>query len=176
MHGRDDLHKDLAWLRAFTPATRGAARDLPSLSGERLLVVCHLDVKTIPYFEALVEKGADVWAHAANPATTRDAVSDHLGSMGVHTRAQKDDQPERHAAHLESAVAAGPTLLSEMGADATVATEGRLPSVRGGIEATGTGIKRLAVLDLRYPADQGRQCLARKHGRIVRGIHAYCAS
>jgi adenosylhomocysteinase len=119
--------------------------------GERLLVVCHLDVKTVPYFEALVEKGAEVWAHAANPATTRDAVADHLGSMGVHARARKGDPPERHAAHLESAVAAGPTLLSEMGADATVATRGRLQGVRGGIEATGTGIKRLAGLDLRYP-------------------------
>ena len=69
--------------------------------GERLLVVCHLDVKTVPYFEALVEKGAEVWAHAANPATTRDAVAEHLGSMGVHNRARKDDPPELHAAHLE---------------------------------------------------------------------------
>jgi adenosylhomocysteinase len=121
------------------------------MSGERLLIVCHLDVKTVPYFEALVEKGAEVWAHAANTATTRDAVADHLGSMGVHARARKGDPPERHAAHLERAVAAGPTLLSEMGADATASTKGHLPSVRGGIEATGTGIKRLAGLDLRYP-------------------------
>ena len=71
--------------------------------------------------------------------------------MGVHVRARKGDPPERYAAHLERAVAAGPTLLSEMGAEATASTEGRLPSVRGGIEATGTGIKRLAGLDLRYP-------------------------
>ena len=119
--------------------------------GERLLVVCHLDVKTVPYFEALVEKGAEVWAHAANPATTRDAVAEHLGSIGVYNRARKDDPPELHAAHLERAVAAGPTLLSEMGADATAATRGQLRSVRGGLEATGTGVKRLAGLDLRYP-------------------------
>jgi len=38
-----------------------------------------------------------------------------------------------------------------MGADATVATGGRLEGVRGGLEATGTGIKRLSSLDLAYP-------------------------
>jgi adenosylhomocysteinase len=38
-----------------------------------------------------------------------------------------------------------------MGADATVATGGRLQGVRGGLEATGTGIKRLSSLDLAYP-------------------------
>jgi adenosylhomocysteinase len=38
-----------------------------------------------------------------------------------------------------------------MGADATVATAGRLESVRGGLEATGTGIERLSGIDLAYP-------------------------
>ena len=151
MHGHDDFRKDLAWLGAFTPATREAARALPSLGGERLLVVCHLDLKMVPYFEALVEAGAGVRAHAANPATTRDAVAAYLGSIGVDAPARRDDPPERHAAHLRAAIAAGPTLLSEMGADATAATGGRLGGVRGGLEATGTGIKRLSGLDLGYP-------------------------
>jgi adenosylhomocysteinase len=38
-----------------------------------------------------------------------------------------------------------------MGADATAATAGRLERVRGGLEATGMGIKRLAGLDLADP-------------------------
>ncbi len=152
MRGRDDdLERDLDWLRTFAPATREAARDLPSLSGERLLVVCHLDLKMVPYFEALVGAGAEVRACAANPATTRDAVAVHLESLGVRVPARRDDPPERYAAHLTTAIAAGPTLLSEMGADATAATGGRLPSVRGGLEATGTGIGRISALDLRYP-------------------------
>jgi adenosylhomocysteinase len=51
---RDDApSRELEWLREFTPATRGAAASLPPLGGERLLVVCHLDAKMIPYFEAL---------------------------------------------------------------------------------------------------------------------------
>jgi hypothetical protein len=44
------------------PARRGAAASLPSLEDERLLVVCHLDLKMIPYFEALVASEAEVWA------------------------------------------------------------------------------------------------------------------
>jgi adenosylhomocysteinase len=143
--------RELEWLREFTPATRKAADALPSLDGERLLVVCHLDVKMIPYFEALIEKGAEVWACAANPATTRDRVAEHLESLGVSAPARSGDPPERHAAHLRAAIDAGPTLLSEMGADATVATQGRLRGVRGGLEATGTGLQRLSGLDLAYP-------------------------
>jgi adenosylhomocysteinase len=148
---RDDFTRELAWLRDFTPATRASAGTLPSLRGQRMLVVCHLDLKMIPYFEAIRAAGAEVWACAANPATTRDEVAGHLGSIGVNVPARKDDPPDRHAAHLRAAVEAGPTLLSEMGADATAATDGRLGTVRGGLEATGTGLSRLRGLDLAYP-------------------------
>ena len=148
---RVDFASELAWLRDFTPATRSAAASLPSLQGERLLVVCHLDLKMVPYFEALLAAGADVYACAANPATTRDAVAEHLGFLGVVVPARKDDPADRHTAHLTAAIEAGPTLLSEMGADATAATSGGLGTVRGGLEATGTGLSRLRPLDLAYP-------------------------
>ncbi len=124
---------------------------MPSLKDERLLVVCHLDLKMIPYFEALLAAGAEVHACAANPATTRDEVAEHLETLGVTVPARKDDPPDRHEAHLQAAVGAGPTLLSEMGADATALTGGRLDTARGGLEATGTGIGRLRSLDLAYP-------------------------
>jgi len=149
--GEDDLARELSWLREFTPATSASAGALPSLRGERLLVVCHLDLKMVPYFEALLAADADVYACAANPATTRSEVAEHLGSLGVVVPARKDDPPDRHAAHLTAAIEAGPTLLSEMGADATAATSGRLGTVRGGLEATGTGLSRLRPLDLAYP-------------------------
>ena len=145
------MERELSWLRSFTPATINAASTLPDLSGERILVVCHLDLKMIPYFEALVEKGAEVWACSANPATARNEVAKYLESAGVRAPARKDDLPDRHAAHLQTAIEAKPTLLSEMGADATAATRGALESVCGGLEATGTGIDRIRDLDLRYP-------------------------
>ena len=147
----ETLMRELGWLREFTPATRSAAGALPSLGGERLLVVCHLDLKMIPYLETLVAAGAEVWTCAANPATTRDRVAEHLEATGIRVPARASDPPERHAAHLRAAISAGPTLLSEMGADATAATGGGLRSVRGGLEATGTGIERLSGLELAYP-------------------------
>jgi adenosylhomocysteinase len=149
--GEGPVAAGLAWLERFVPATRAAAAALPDLAGQRVLVVCHLDLKMIPMFAALAGAGAEVWACAANPHTTRDAVAEHLAGLGVHTRARHGDDPERHARLLGDAIAAGPTLLSEMGADASVATGGRLPGVRAGLEATGTGIDRLAGLDLAYP-------------------------
>jgi adenosylhomocysteinase len=151
VRSQEDPALELEWLREFTPATQLAADALPSLRGERLLVVCHLDAKMISYFEALVAAGAEVRACAANPATTRDRVAEHLESLGVRAPARAFDPPELHAAHLRAAISAGPTLLSEMGADATAATGGQLRGVRGGLEATGTGIKRLSGLDLAYP-------------------------
>ncbi len=145
------LARELEWLREFTPATRRAASSLPPLRGERVLVVCHLDLKMVPYFDALAGAGAEVWACAANPATTRDAVAIHLENVGVRVPARKDDPTGRHAAHLRAAISAGPTFLSEMGADATAATGGQLKSVRGGLEATGTGVDCIRDLDLAYP-------------------------
>jgi adenosylhomocysteinase len=168
------LAHELEWLREFTPATRSASSSLPPLEGERLLVVCHLDLKMIPYFEALVAAGARVWACAANPATTREAVAEYLESTGVSVPARASDPPERHAAHLRAAISAGPTLLSEMGADATAATAGRLEGVRGGIEATGTGVKRLAGLDLAYPVFNWDEVPIKQglHNRYLVGLMA----
>jgi hypothetical protein len=37
----------------------------------------------VPYFAALVGAGAEVWACAANPATTRDAVVAHLAELNA---------------------------------------------------------------------------------------------
>jgi adenosylhomocysteinase len=170
----DNLARELGWLHEFTPATRNAADALPSLEDERLLVVCHLDLKMVPYFEALVAAGAEVWACAANPATTRDAVAKHLEMLGVRVPARAFDPPARHAAHLRAAISARPTLLSEMGADATAATAGRLEGVRGGLEATGTGIKRLSGLDLAYPIFNGDEAPIKQglHNRHLVGLMA----
>jgi adenosylhomocysteinase len=151
MNREGPVEAELAWLERFTPATARAAAALPGLTGERILVVCHLDVKMVPMFAALTGAGAEVWACAANPATTRDQVAAHLTGLGVRVAARAGDPPGRHAANLAAAIQARPTLLSEMGADASVATGGRLPGVRAGLEATGTGIDRLAGLDLAYP-------------------------
>jgi adenosylhomocysteinase len=174
VYSHEDHTLELEWLREFTPATRLAADALPSLEDERLLVVCHLDAKMIPHFEALVAAGAEVWSCAANPATTRDRVAEHLESLGVRAPARYADPPERHAAHLHAAISAGPTLLSEMGADATAATGGQLESVRGGLEATGTGIKRLSDLDLAYPVFNWNEAPIKQglHNRHLVGLMA----
>jgi hypothetical protein len=104
MNREGPVEAELAWLERFTPATARAAAALPDLTGERILVVCHLDVKMVPMFAALTGAGAEVWACAANPATTRDQVAAHLTGLGVRVAARAGDPPGRHAANL----AAGP--------------------------------------------------------------------
>ena len=92
MQSRDEpLGQKLDRLRRFTPTTRGAATALAPLDGERLLVVCHLDAKMVPYFEALLADGAEVWACAVNLATTRDVVARCLNASGVRAPARLAD-------------------------------------------------------------------------------------
>ncbi|MGH8906618.1 MAG: NAD(P)-dependent oxidoreductase [Egibacteraceae bacterium] len=168
------LGGELSWIARFTPATRAAADALPRLDGERLLVTCHLDAKMVGYFAGVVAAGAQVWACAANPLTTRDAVVDHLAGLGVRVTARFGDPTDRNAAALHAALAAEPTLLVEMGADASVAGNGRAPSVRGALEATGTGIDRLAALGLAYPVFDldGLALKQRLHNRHLVGLMA----
>lgn len=41
-YSHENFNRDLAWMCTFTPATAHAAASLSCLSGERILVVCHL--------------------------------------------------------------------------------------------------------------------------------------
>jgi len=151
------LDADLAWLRAHIPLTRRAAE---GLAGEdwRAHTFClcvHLDLKMIPVLEGLERTGARVLLLGANPATTRDEVVARLARAGVEVRAACGmDAADRRAA-LDWAVEQRPAFISEMGGDVTAHLVGTRPDaaagVRAGMEATGTGLRRLAELPLPFP-------------------------
>lgn len=149
------FEQQLAWARAQMPRAQRVLADLPSLEGVRLACSIHLDLKMVPLLEGLLERGAQLFVVTCNPSTVRDEVVAHLRARGASVEAWRDMPNEAYLAAIEHALDWEPTHLCEMGADLTAAFHQRdhetVPPVCAGLEATGSGIVRLANLSLRYP-------------------------
>lgn len=151
------LEADLAWVRAHSPLVRRAAGRLAGEDwrGQVLCLVIHLDLKMVPVVDALLRTGAEVLVLGANPATTRDEVVAHLAAAGAVTQAAAGMDEVARLAAADWAISRRPTFLCEMGGEVTVRLVRTRPDVasgvRAGMEATGTGLRRLAEVDLPFP-------------------------
>ncbi len=145
---------ELAWTRTHMPRLRRTLADLPDLRGVRLALSTHLDIKMVPLLEGLHEKGAQLYVTTCNPQTVRDEVVAHLQAANITVDAWHGMPADAYQQAIENALAWQPTHLCEMGADLTVALHRRpvsVPDVRASLEATGSGITRLAGLVPHYP-------------------------
>jgi adenosylhomocysteinase len=135
-----------AWLAQNMPRTIRAIAALPDLTGVRMAMNMHLDLKMLTLVEGLAARGAELFVTTCNPTTVRNEVADAMRACGAQVQAYKDmPDAEWHAA-IKAGVEWGPTHLCEMGADYThylMTTGAALPSVKAGLEATGSGISRL---------------------------------
>jgi adenosylhomocysteinase len=148
------LEQELAWARTHMVRVRRALADLPSLDGVRLACSIHLDFKMVPLLEGLLARGAQLHVTTCNPDTVRDEVAAHLRAAGADVEAWHAMPQDAWRLATENALDWEPTHLCEMGADLTAALHQREPHaspVRASLEATGSGIARLAGLKLRYP-------------------------
>lgn len=149
------FEQELAWARQQMVVTQRALADLPDLASVRLALSVHLDLKLIPLLEGLLERGAHLFVTTCNPTTVRDEVVEHLRAAGATMEAWHAMPDDAYQAAIEHALDWGPNYLCEMGADLTAALHQRpaedVPPVRAGLEATGSGISRLANLELQYP-------------------------
>lgn len=147
----------LDWTKRNMPLTHDTGTALPSFDGVRLACSVHLDIKMIPAFEALLVRGAKLFLTTCNPTTVRDDVVKHLQDLGADTYAWRGMSDTDYREGIRRALAWQPSHTCEMGADLTVAAheaaahETGESTVRCGLEATGSGINRLAALSLRYP-------------------------
>lgn len=149
-----EFERELAWTRTHMPRLRCALADLPDLGGVRLALSAHLDIKMVPLLEGLRQKGAQLYVTTCNPQTVRDEVVTHLQAAGITVDAWYGMTADAYQQAIEHALAWQPTHLCEMGADLTVALHQApepVRTVRAGLEATGSGIARLAGLGLHYP-------------------------
>lgn len=148
---------ELPWLQRYTPLTRRVAADLSrtTLRGRRIALNIHLDIKMVPVVEALVQAGAQVVVLGCNPHTTRDGVAASMAACGAEVYAWAGmTEAERHEG-FRWALSRECEFVSEMGGELLEAAvrEGSAShqALRGGMEATGSGILRLQVLRLPVP-------------------------
>src|SRR5215208_6228058 len=135
------------------------AREKP-LAGLRIAGCLHVTSETANLALTLMEGGAEVTLCASNPLSTQDEVAAALaGEYGIGNFAIKGEDEQTYYQHIEAALATGPQLTMDDGADLVTVLHTQkaeqLPEVIGGTEETTTGVVRLRSMAeqgvLRYP-------------------------
>ena len=157
--GRDRIE----WAKKDMPVLRsiGArfAEERP-LRGVRIAACLHVTTETAALMQVLAAGGAKVTLCASNPLSTQDeAAASLVRHDGIAVYAIKGEDRKTYYRHILSALAAGPNVTMDDGADlvSVVHTERKeyLRGIVGGTEETTTGVIRLAAMGekgvLRYP-------------------------
>jgi adenosylhomocysteinase len=135
------------------------AREKP-LDGLRIAACLHVTSETANLALTLKEGGAQVTLCASNPLSTQDEVAAALaGEHGISTFAIKGEDEQTYYRHIEAALASGPQITMDDGADLVTVLHtqkaDQLGQVVGGTEETTTGVIRLRSMAaqgvLQYP-------------------------
>ena len=144
---------ELDWIAWTTPITTALGVEVAAADFEGRTVACrqHILGNTISTVAPLVRAGARVRMAPCNPDSTDDRTVAHLASIGVEIRARAGMSASEHAESLAWLTSEPADALCDMGGDliAAFAAAGRQPA--GALEATTTGLHRLAGLDIDFP-------------------------
>src|SRR5215208_3387041 len=130
------------------------------LEGMRLSACLHVTSETANLAITLRDGGAQIVLCASNPLSTQDDVAAALaGEHGIATYAIKGEDDATYYQHIDAALAQGPNLTMDDGADLLTVLHTQkanlLPDVVGGTEETTTGVVRLKSMAkdgaLKYP-------------------------
>lgn len=177
----DEGKRRTSWAERSMPVLRQIkarfAKERP-LEGYRLSCCLHVTTETANLMITLRAAGAEIALCASNPLSTQDDVAAHLvRDHGVHVHAIKGEDHDTYYSHIAAALAFGPDLTQDDGADLVGAlhlihlgrlddlarpiremVEGLNPEqrkamvdqVKGSTEETTTGVIRLKAM-----ADEG---------------------
>jgi adenosylhomocysteinase len=145
----DKMHN---WIHHNMPVTAAACAALPDLSQVRLAYSGHISYNVMTALAAFLDKGAELFLLTCNPTTVRDDVVAWLQEQGAQAHAWKDMSAADYSQGVEKVLEWQPTHTCEMGADITTAAHKKgADGITVALEATGSGINRLAGLTPRYP-------------------------
>jgi adenosylhomocysteinase len=139
----DEGKRRTEWAERSMPVLRQIrarfAKERP-LAGRRMSCCLHVTTETANLMITLRAAGAEVALCASNPLSTQDDVAAHLvRDHGVHVFAIKGEDHETYYTHLAQALAFGPDLTQDDGADLVGALMmtalGRLDDLSGPIRA-----------------------------------------
>jgi adenosylhomocysteinase len=165
--------KDMSLAKKGMLRMEWAAKDMPvlesikkrftkekPLKGRRIVACLHVTTETGNLMETLKAGGADVRLCASNPLSTQDDVAAAcVKHFKVPTFSIKGEDNKTYYKHIMSAVAGGPQITMDDGADLVSILHTKkkdlLPKVIGGTEETTTGVIRLKAMAmegvLKYP-------------------------
>src|SRR5512143_1815952 len=151
------------WAKKDMPVLRsiGArfAKEKP-LKGVRIAACLHVTTETAALMQVLTAGGAKVALCASNPLSTQDeAAASLVKNDGVSVYAIKGENRNTYYRHILSALAVGPHMTMDDGADLVSMGHSEkkecLKEIVGGTEETTTGVIRLSAMGekgvLRYP-------------------------
>ena len=144
---------ELEWIAWTQPITTAFGREIAASDLSGRTVACHQHIlpDSICIVGPLLEAGARVRVAPCNPDSTDDRTASHLASMGAEIRGRAGMSAVERAEALAWLASEPADALSDMGGELIVAmaTAGYLPA--GALEATTTGLHRLAGLDIPFP-------------------------
>jgi adenosylhomocysteinase len=145
----------IEWAGRFMPVLaeiRKRFEKQQTLKGVRMSCCLHVTSETANLVRTLKAGGANVRLCASNPLSTQDEVAASLvKDYGIPTFAVNGEDRDLYFRHIEQALAHGPMITTDDGADliSTLHTEKgkRLAGVIGGTEETTTGVIRLRSME-----------------------------
>ena len=144
---------ELEWFAWTNPITTAFGAEVAGsdLSGRSVACHQHIVPDTICILGPLLEAGVRVRMAPCNPDSTDDRTAMHLASLGVQIRGHAGMSALEHADALAWLASEPADALCDMGGEliAAAASAGHRPA--GALEATTTGLHRLAGLDIPFP-------------------------
>lgn len=139
----DEGKRRTEWAERSMPVLRQIrerfAKERP-LAGRKVSCCLHVTTETANLMITLRAAGAEIALCASNPLSTQDDVAAHLvRDHGLHVYAIKGEDHETYYSHIASALAFGPDLTQDDGADLVSAMMmialGRLGDLAGPVRA-----------------------------------------
>jgi len=142
-----------SWWRVTRPVSSELGERAAGLDLKGLRVACfqHVLHDSALVMLPLVRAGAQVRVAAVNPESTDDAAAAYLARGGVEVWAWSGMSEAERQAGLEWVASEPADALSDMGGELIVATTEQGFAPRGALEATTSGLHRLADVEVPFP-------------------------
>ena len=149
----DDSGLGLEWIRHTHPVTEHFAHAMRSddLTGKSVSCWMHLLPDTILSLMPLVEAGASVRIGACNPDSTDRRVVDYLTARGVEVYPGGSPSSQEYQDTLKRFASGSTDAICDMGGELIEAATLAGTTVSGALEATTTGLHRLAEIRPPFP-------------------------
>ena len=146
--------KRIEWAERDMPVLRQVREEFEKtqpFAGMAFSCCLHVTAETANLVRALKAGGADVLLAASNPLSTQDDVAASLvADYGIAVYARRGENRDTFFSHIEAAVAHGPVITMDDGADLISTIHEKhpdlVPHIMGSMEETTTGVIRLRAM------------------------------